>query len=226
MKIALPYSHSFAGQELRYALRGIERFVNQPEVIIIGDIPKWTRNVHHIHFKERRELRWKERNIYEKLKLIKEDFLYFNDDHYLLQPFTYDYHYTGTLMQQYIEYKEDKNPFAQTIKNTLLNFVHPEEAKNYYRHQPMLINYNTSFTSLECLDWDKEWGYCIKSIYCHREGIEGSEYPDLKIRTPLPEKKIKQLIEGREYFSTGEGAMNRDMFRVLNNIYPQKSKFE
>lgn len=226
MRIAIPYRHSFNAQELRYCLRGIEKFVNNPEVLIIGDRPKWVKNIDFIPCREKGELKWKERNIYEKLKLVKEDFLYFNDDHYLLQPFTYDYHYSGTLMNQYIEYKNDKNSFAQTILNTLSNFVHPEEARNYYRHQPMLIRYNSSFTSLDCLDWNKEWGYCIKSIYCHRQGIEGEEYPDLKIKIPMYERKIKRLIEGRDYFSTGEGGMNRDMFRVLESIYPSKSKFE
>ncbi len=63
-------------------------------------------------------------------------------------------------------------------------------------------------------------------MYCYLAGIEGTEYPDLKIRNCLDEEKIKELIAGREYFSTGNHAINRPMINILNSLYPEKSKYE
>ncbi len=219
MKVAIPYKHSYGALELKYCLRGIEKYINNPEIILIGDLPKCIQNVTHIFYKDRPELKWKERNIYEKLLLVKDDFLFFNDDHFLLQPFNFEYHYSGTIEEKRIEYS--KNPFAKTLQNTLDVFGN---IKNYYRHQPILIM-NHILKQIN-LDWNKEWGYCVKSIYCYLAGIEGKEYPDLKIRMPTTEKKILELIKGRQYFSTENGAMNRDMVRVLEGLYPVKSIYE
>ncbi|MBA3675605.1 MAG: hypothetical protein H0W75_11745 [Chitinophagaceae bacterium] len=43
---------------------------------------------------------------------------------------------------------------------------------------------------------------------------------------PTTEKKILELIKGRQYFSTENGAVNRDMVRILESIYPTKSIYE
>jgi hypothetical protein len=51
MKIVIPYK-DFKGQELRYTLRSIQKFVEDPEITIIGDKPWWIKNVHHIPFKD------------------------------------------------------------------------------------------------------------------------------------------------------------------------------
>ncbi len=75
MKCAIPYKHSYAASELKYCLRGIEKYINNPEIILIGDQPKYIQNVTHIFYKDRPELKWKERNIYEKLLLVKDDFI-------------------------------------------------------------------------------------------------------------------------------------------------------
>lgn len=210
----------FHGPELRYCLRGIEKFIEDPEITIIGDLPVWIKNVNHIPFKDNPELRFKERNIFQKLLLYDHDFLFFNDDHFLLAPFNQDtYHYSGMLNEELLD---PGNCFRQTIKNTL-ELWSPIE--NYFRHAPMFIE-RGKLEMIKDLDWNKEWGYCIKSIYCYLHSIEGEEYPDLKIRVLSLEPTIKRLIEGRPYFSTGNYAMNGEMTKVLSELYPIKSKYE
>lgn len=218
-KVVIPYKHCYGAIELKYCLRGIEKYVDDAEVIVIGDLPKGVHNITHIPFKDRPEYKWKERNIYEKIMLVNDDFLFFNDDHFLLEPFNYEYHYSGTLEDQIKEYS--KNPFAQVLRNTKEVFGN---IKNYYRHQPILMK-NHVFKKIN-VDWNKEWGYCVKSIYCHLAGVEGKEYPDLKIRRPTTEKNIREQIKGRQYFSTEDGALNIDMIRVLESVYPNKSKHD
>lgn len=233
-KVVIPYKYCGQSVELKYTLRGIEKYVDNPEVLIIGDMPRTLKGFEYIPHKCVIGYKWKERNIYEKLMLVNDDFIYFNDDHYLLEPFNYEYHYSGTLEDQIKEYEKTNNQFRQTLINTIgaLRFINNIE--NYYRHQPFFIK-NKIFKDIK-LDWGKEWGYCIKSVYgylaeydgkyCRDKDFTIKEYPDLKIREPLRENKIRELIKGRQYFSTDDGAINRDMVKVLESIYPFKSKYE
>ncbi len=219
MKILIPYKF-FPGPELKYCLRGIEMFAPDNEIILIGDKPKWVKNITHVSFKDNNDLRWKEKNIFEKVLLVKDDFWFFNDDHFLLDKLP-NYHYSGTLR----ELKERYNPsnsFRKTLQNTINVFG---DIHNYFRHAPIYIERN-KLESLTKLDWNIPWSYCVKSAYCHINGIEGEDYPDLKFRTKLSEQKIREAIKGRPYFSTGNYAINQPMLNVFESLYPNKSKFE
>lgn len=221
MKVVIPYKH-FPGPELKYTLRAIERFIDDPEVIIIGDLPVWVRNVTHIPFKDNEDLKWKERNIFEKILLVKDDFLFFNDDHFLLKKFTPDiYHYSGTLAELKQRYSLS-NSFRKTIQNTINVYG---DIPNYFRHAPILVE-RDKLESLTELDWSIAWSYCIKSAYCHVNEIKGEDYPDLKFRHQISEENIRKQIEGRPYFSTGNAAMGRSMVKVLESLYPNKSIYE
>lgn len=219
MKVVIPYIH-FTGIELKYCLRGIEKFVPDAEIILIGDCPKWVTNVTHIPFKDHSDQRFKERNIFQKILLVNDDFLFFNDDHFLLANVT-GYHYSGMLSQRIIDYPISNN-CRQTVQNT---FDLYGDIPNYYRHSPFFIE-RENLEPLTKLDWSKKCGYCVKSIYAHINQIQGQDYPDLKIREPLMRFEIKRLIEGRPYFSTGDHSINRAMISVLNELYPNKSIFE
>ena len=75
---------------------------------------------------------WKEQNIFFKLLLTDFDFLFFNDDHYLLQPFSPEtYHYSGKLSQSQL-----RNSFSATINSTIDVFG---DIPNYFRHAPIYV---------------------------------------------------------------------------------------
>src|SRR5688500_2509841 len=95
--IVIPFRHSInADEELRYTLRGIERFLpDAGEVFILGDEPRWPHKsltvVGGLH--SRRGPYWKEYNIYVKIasycnahrNLSNKDFYVFHDDNFLLR---------------------------------------------------------------------------------------------------------------------------------------------
>lgn len=253
MKCVIPYKQN-GGVELKYCLRGIEKFVKNPEVILIGSEPDWIQNVKVIPFPDGKQFRFKEWNIFRKICEVnrraggwppatgdrqpaadigrvsnlskagnpKQGFLFFNDDHFLLQPFDKNtYHFSGKLSQILKEY--GTNQYAHTIQNTI-NAI-GGDADNYFRHGPLFIRPEI-LEKINELKWDAPWGYCVKSLYCHYAGIKGTEYPDLKIRASLPLSHIQKLTEGRDYFSTGNYAVNKDMIAFLEETYPEKSKFE
>lgn len=220
MWVVIPYKKS-TGIELKYCLRGIEKFLPGASVLLIGEKPEWLTNVEHIPFESAKEMCFKEKNIFLKILEAKRDFLFFNDDHFLLQPFSKEtYHYSGTLVKQMAEYGSNYNWI--TLHNTI-DII--GDADNYYRHGPIYCRYRI-LEALALFDWDKPWGYCVKSLYCHYAGIKGTEYPDLKIRWPKPLHEIKLLTTGRQYFSTGNPAINEDMIAFLEETYPDKSHFE
>lgn len=221
MLCVIPYK-DFGGSELKYCLRGIEKYVPGAEVILVGGKPDWVQNVEHIYHHEEKELQYKEKNIFEKLLLVKRDFLFFNDDHFLLQPFDKNtYHHTGrlsTCLKQYDAW----NQFRNTLFNT---FYLVGDVDNYFRHGPIFCKYNI-LEKINTLNWEKGWGYCVKSLYCHFANIKGTEYPDLKIRYNMTLTAIRTITRDRQYFSTGNHCMNADMLAFLKETYPDKSKFE
>jgi len=218
MKICIPYKH-FEGPELKYCLRSIEMFIEEPEVIIIGD--KTAFKTKHIPFKDNPEIQWKERNVFQKLLLMDDDFLFFNDDFFLLKPFEPTYHFSGTIQQQ-----KESYPITNDFRKILQNTIHIYgDIPNFFRHGPIFIE-REKLEPLTKLDWDLPWGYCTKSIYCHLNNIKGEDYPDLKVRVPLQTTQIVNLINGRPYFSTGDNAINQAMMNVLETLYPNKSRFE
>jgi hypothetical protein len=214
--IVIPYIR--AGVELKYCLRSIEKFAAD-EITIIGDLPKGIKNVNYIPYK-REDTKFKERNIFNKTLLATEDFYLFNDDFFLLAAIG-ENHYSGLLSERIAGYKHSNN-CRITVQNTFDEFG---EMPNYYRHGPMFIE-RDKLEKLTQLDWNKAWGYCLKSAYCHLNQIKGTDYPDLKIREPLTKEPILKLIEGREYFSTGDAAISPGMLQVLNTLYPNKSYYE
>lgn len=221
MLVVIPYI-DYQGAELRYCLRGIEKFVEDPEVIIVGDKPTWIKNVHHLHYRDNMKLEFKERNIFEKIMLVKDDFLFFNDDHFLLKPFSkHTYHYSGKISQRIAAY-DSGNYFRKALENTYSEFG---DIDNYFRHGPIFCRHEI-MEMVALLDWTKPWGYCCKSIYCHVAGIKGTEYPDLKIRHAMSYHEIRSVTHDREYFSTGNYSVNGNMIAFLQETYPDKSKFE
>ncbi len=217
MKIIIPY-RDFNGPELRYCLRGIEKFIDNPEITIIGDKPYWIRNVTHIPFKDNPLFKYKSRNIYEKIK-GHENFLFMNDDHFLLKRWENKYHYSGTIKGQFNNVVG--GAYKQTLQNTLDVYG---DIKNFDTHCPIYYK-ELYIDERSSVDWNKGGGYCIKSIYCHLNGIEGEEYPDLKIRRLTYEKELRELIKDRPYFSTGD-ILDKPVITVLNELYPYKSKYE
>jgi len=202
-------------------LRGIEKFTDAEEVTLIGDLPKCCKNITHIPFNDDPETGFRSRNIYNKIMTVDYDFLFFNDDHFLMAPFSPDtYHYSGTLMGE-LGRPNLSDPYRKTIRNTIEVFG---DIKNFDTHCP--VAYKKEILNKIDLDWTRAQGYCIKSVYAHLAGIEGTEYPDLKIRNTLPDSEIKKLIRGRQYFSTDNYAVNSAMVRVLEEIYPNKSIYE
>lgn len=222
-------------KELRYALRSVEKHLTgYGDIFIIGYCPPWLQNVIHIPATDGDKTYENERNIYNKIMLacederVTENFLFMNDDHFLLKDYEagkFPYYAYGFLS----DYLNRQDPYKTTLQNT---FDKIGDHLFFDIHCPIIYS-KSSFrmmTELLQLDWSMKWAYGIKTIYCYfistLQGLKAENCPDLKIRDPLPSSKIRELISGRPWFSMNNAAREGGIETVLQELYPNKSKYE
>lgn len=213
--------------ELRYCLRSIEKHLNDVgNVFIIGHLPEWITNVIHIPCEDDPRNRFRDRNIADKMIVackdsrVSDNFLMVHDDHYLLEDCdagAFQYYHCGPLVP-------GQGLYAMTKQNTISLLG---KVNNYDTHCPILFNKERFMRSVAVADWSKLYGYCMKTLYCVMNGIQGEHVEDLKIRMPLRYHEIIRLIAGRKWFSIGDRCFAKGgMEDVLKDLYTNKSKYE
>ncbi len=231
--VVIPLNHRsfWNDNELKYALRSIQKHLkNYRDVFIIGNKPRGGLvNLGHIPFPD--QFLYPARNIFAKIMKackndeISENFLFMNDDHFLLSNFEADkfpFFYKGFL-------KEDlSNPtdYKHTIENTIrvLNGAHP--LKNFDTHTPILYNKKRFIESLDIYDWNLPHAYAIKSLYCNVQNIPGVYEPDGKIRRAKEASMLRSYLANKKVFSIDDTAINIPLENYFKSLYPEKSKYE
>lgn len=228
--IVIPYKDDIlSGTELLFALRSIDKYLTGwSNVVIIGTPPEWYKG----EFVQAQDYRHrKQYSIYSKLLVacelnnVTDSFLMWNDDHFLLKHL-----HVGHIDSWYdCNLKETLNKnhgarYRETIANTLQ--IIPE-GRNYDIHAPCRYDKPT----FKMLFSNESREICIKSRYFNflnvLAGISGgSEMKDFKINQLLSKEAIKELIKDRLFFSTSTNGMKKPMIELLNELYPNKSKFE
>lgn len=242
--IPLRNDSKWENNEIRYCLRSVEKHLdNIRDVYIIGHKPKFLTNVKHIPMRDTSQ--WVTVNIRKKLLAacdhpdISPNFLYMNDDHYLLESFDKDhFYYCGTLQEA--EGSTNHSIYRQIIRNTIYRMS--STSLNYDIHTPVLINKKVFVESmnqepgesawpLNPNEWHPCWGgYLIKSTYC---SYLMSKYPmfhsrfakDGKVRNYMSYPQLKEFIMSRPVLSSSDQVLI-DMQLLLKELYPNKSKYE
>jgi hypothetical protein len=205
--------------DLRYALRGLEKFVNPEKVYLIGGKPTWIKGVKWIAYKDAIDTKFREKNIFDKLCACPADnFLYFSDDNFLLAPWVEKRPYDGRL-----ENKMYNLPRGSTYRNTIVNTMrYGHKTFNYDVHVPSEINKEILF-KMKKMPWGQDHGFCLKTLYAAFAGIEGTPCADMKIRKG--DNVGIDLIRSRAWFSTDDGIVET-MVDVMEELYPKPSKWE
>jgi hypothetical protein len=213
--------------ELRYCLRSIDKHLSGVgNVFIIGYMPDWVTGCIHIPTDDDPRNRFRDRNIMSKMMIackderVSGDFLMVHDDHFLVTDYeagAFPHYHCGDLVPGVGQY-------AHTKENTLSLL---SNSNNYDTHCPILFNKEKFMRSVALADWSKWYGYCMKTMYCVMNGIEGEYMEDIKIRMPLKADEIRQAIAGRSWFSIGDRCWTEGgMKDVLQSLYPIPSKYE
>ncbi len=224
MTIVIPYKPDIHdGLELLYALRSIEKnLTGFTNLIIIGNAPDWFNGV---CFRAEDFAGRKQYTIYAKLNILQyyavvtDNFLMWNDDHFLLQPLQVSdikYWHNGLLADEL--HRGLSARYREAVNNTL-KF---QSGLNFDIHTPIIYN-KAQFRKLFS---NKTEEVCIKSYYCNALKIEGEKMDDCKIDQLLSKEAIKERIKDRLFFSTGSNGFREPMKELLQEMFPVPSRWE
>lgn len=228
MDVVIPFRHSRNNdQELIYSIRSICTYIPIiDDIYIIGDKPRQhLPGVIHKSVSDRvgQNNKWAEANIANKvtvacnLKGLSEEFIYHDDDTFLLKHFDYRYPHKGSLFTS-------SGYYGHTEANTLHLFRSEETLNNYNVHCPHLFEKTKFLSTVSLLDWSKPYGYQINTAYAVMNGIDGLYSPDLKIKSLRDYATIN--LSGRKYFSVSDSAFRKPITTFLQETFPNKCKFE
>jgi hypothetical protein len=220
--------------ELRYSLRSVEKHLkNYNRIFIVGEIPPWIRNV--VAVKCRVDESQKERNIKEKIEKacttdVSEDFIFNNDDHFLMQDMdarTFPNYCGSKSLMKEADGRHPHKPYTSSIWNTANALTWKNFPTVYFDvHTPIIYNKITFPAVMGMYDWKVPYCYIIKSIYCNSLNKAGQVIADCKIDEPLPVTKLQEILKGRPMFSIGDSGLTVAMKSLIESMYPEKSKYE
>lgn len=236
ISIVIPYnSKSKSNLELIYALRSLDKNLKGfDKVFIIGNKINALTGLNYIECKDDKGSKFKERNIYRKIlsacndERVSDNFICTNDDIYLTKEFNADslpFYNKGELINTMAKNTGD---YRKSLNHTRKLLIKMENTTlDYDTHFPILYNKEQFCTFVsEDTNWNQNFGYVIKSLYCNRLGVKGEYGGDCKIQTKMTYEEIVNKIGDKLFFSTSDGCMNEDMIKYLNELYPQPSKYE
>ena len=224
--IALGTGSRWQDNELRYALRSIETYLqgHSGRIVLVGERPKWIKNVDHYDIPDvggRKNF-----SIFQKILtgcewVNGDDFIFWNDDHFLLKPLNVkDFKYW---------YDNDCYHWAQKAnglyKRAITNTNNLPGKNNYYTdiHVPIVYNKH-QFAKLLNLNWKQE--YVIKSAYTKMQDGPFELMEDFKLSLRYPLNVWKGKLYNRLFFSIGPYAIDNDFKILMHQLYPNKSKYE
>jgi len=229
MDIAIPLGKSKINHlDLRYVLRSIEKFTEAGDVYIIGEKPKWIKNIKHVPMLDSPHKEYKELNIFLKTYEAFEytdRFLFMNDDHVLLQPVdieNYPNYYKGTCYESMLKNASSYRQTMNQTKKWLAANGFPD--LNYDGHCPLIMEKGHFNKRFEAVNWDVKFGYGMKSIYC--AGLEGEHMPDVKISKRVDYDQAAHYCNDRHVVSFTDAAIKTGLAPYLDKILPHKSKYE
>lgn len=221
----------FNNDELRYSLRSVDKHLNNVRnVYIVGELPDWITGVIHV---AAQDVDQKETNIMRKVRLacevpsVSDTFLFMNDDHFFTQDVdaeAYPYYYHGMLSETIS--KRNKN---QSYRNSLYNAMlalHGKQQKHFDIHCPIRYEKKKFIEVADGYNWHVPFGMVVKSIYVNHHDIEGERMSDFKPKHPAVYHTFKEAIKARHIFSIGDETVSPDLWRLMNELYPNKSKYE
>jgi len=211
--------------ELRFSLRAIGKHLSgYGKVFLIGECPEWAQGVTHLPFPDDARLS-PDHNIMRKISHacassdVSNDFLFFNDDHFLLSPFQVE-HFPAFYQGDLATYCRLRglDGYGKRAKSTLDYLKSMDLPIKYFDvHTPILYNKSLFMQHVAAAPgWGGE-GYIIKSLYANRLQLAGEPFRDQKINAPPgPDVKI---------FSTFPH-IKASVTRFLSETFPEQSQFE
>lgn len=226
--------------ELRYSLRSVEKYLkNYRNVYLIGNNkPDFLDNVTYYHVDDISKKPQKNvaacLYVASNLEKLSDNFMFFNDDFYLLKntdASTYPIYHNPSKGNDLIVHAKDDN-YRRKIECTVSKIweLTGDKPYSYYDlHLPIIFNKKELDRVLRWYGFtdDKE-GLLVRTMYGNLANIpmNREQSSSRKINIPLELNMLKQINRKAKFFSIGEEGLNDDMKQYLEELYPNKSKYE
>lgn len=231
MTVALYTHHApeWGDDELRYSLRTAHRFLGIDEVVIIGDVPSWARNVGHIPEPHRRHADkfahlWDVTAAACRSQELAADFVLMNDDYHALRAYGPKAEHRGYLAAQ-IGHIRPLNVFFETLASTL-DYLERErgiaEPLSYDTHRPLPMR---KAEVAAAIDDARGWNggtLCARSVWGNVAGIGGRQVQDVKVPEELPPSDWYHV----DLISTSDAAWQGRVGAWLREQSPEPSPWE
>jgi hypothetical protein len=231
--IPLRNDSTWNNNEIRYCLRSVEKHLTGiRDVYIIGHKPKFLQNVVHIPMRDPSP--YVTVNIKNKVlraceeKGLSDDFLFMNDDHYLMPKFNIRCLYYSKTLKHAVS--STKNSIYRLILNNTIMFTGHDQLF-YDVHTPTVFNKAAFKSIMERPAWDIQFGIVMKTWYWFNHIPDGdmpvhTEISDGKIRSPKADwadiayhSQFTPVISSSDRVGPG-------MVKFLERMFPEKSKYE
>ena len=209
-------------KELKYSLRSLENIPHK-RVWIYGGCPSWVDNVNYVKVSQDKGNKWLNTSfsLAEICKNddITEDFVWFNDDFFVLHPIDkLPYYNDRTLPARItdfakISWNTMNNGYCSRLKRaTRALRLNGKEVKNFELHLPIIFNRK----KLQQVIQEYPNIGAKRSLYCNHFGVESEQLKDVKIYDldNIPEDDWDFVSTSDCSFSKGEvGKYIRKKFR-------------
>ncbi len=230
MDIVYTLANNYTSEELRYSLRSL---VNVPhdKVFFVGGCPSWAKNVVHIPT-EQNDTKW--RNVPNNLltvckdERVSEDFIYFNDDFFVLQKIknpVRDFNLYNSTVQSVLDKLNKKHPYptpymvGMAHTQNLLKELGKPEPLSYELHVPMVFNKDNFYKMFDIEGVRNIDVLHYRSLYGNLYLIGGKDMRDVKVFRRAGFKTPDKFL-----------SCSNDGFNVikpfLDGLFPAKSVYE
>lgn len=228
LPIIIPLIETKDNIELRYTLRSIEKYYGSTEIFLVGDCPRWIKNIHHIPFKQD-PIQCRNKNVMQKLLLasntINSDFIRWSDDIFALGPVSNIPTYSqGTMMEASLRCGFLKAKFRLSVNNTMKEVG--INAPFFDVHTPCPI-FHESYKEF-CLksSWSGYNTHVLRSYYYNFIKSIPEPFSDLKLFKERSVSELTDLCKERLYVSVGDDLVHGSLRVWLDELFPDKSMWE
>ncbi len=191
MRVVIPYRWT-SNSDLEYAVKSIiQNYEPLQQIIIVGDHPKFRFDGQVIPCKDAYH---KERNIYEKLKRVKGEYLFTNDDIFFMRKVSQVPNYYKGVCGDYGR----QSPYYKKLYSAC-----PPDWLDFDVHCPMVLDSDQ-------LQWLGDMP--LKSQYGNSVGLQGVFTEDFKVRT------LNEVNLDRDFMSITEG-MSKAAIPLLKRLF-------
>ncbi len=214
--------------EIRFSLRSVEKYLPHRYIFIVGECPKFLRNVIHIPAIDPYEC--KTVNAIFKLRAacreidLSERFVLMNDDFFILRPMKQvEPQILGTLADAIKNHSTKAGYYYQGLRKTheLLKASGIDVPLDYEVHAPMIIEKQKFLEITDAVEWTE--GYLHRSLYGNTFEIGGKPRKDTKVHRIEDLEELSQ----KDIISTADRVVLRPEFQhFIYKKFPNPSRYE